>query len=420
MRAARGELPDSSINVDAEAAGTANRGASREGRSLLGMQLLEPGSEVYITRGPKQGQKCRVLGNGCGGHTDLGKGMRLGSWWVNSARSGGPQWCPVSREPVPSPQHWERIVEATRPDSSFSAQSSGPPAISLEGLWEGYAVLLDLDGERSHHPTAPPNRAQPLRWVLGREGARGIFGGGYTTWPAAHVTNKNRGRVWQTLRGRYSPKASGGLKLMGEWEAVPGSRLQSLGLGPGQGEPKRTRVHYCGRVFLKVETQEICCVGAWRDDTDGAQGAFMMSRLQCNDANVSVWHGSVLGKMEHWVLCLQPNRKAPCVWGAAIRSKETLECSGLKLIHGVASDQSIDVHEHDSDSSVHRLVCSGRFASDDVFAGRCWRGPKEGDFCLCRHDGCARNLVRYIAIRSVQTCSGGCLNCLPWVRRSWW
>jgi len=74
---------------------------------------------------------------------------------------------PVSLEPVSPHCHWERIVDATRLDSDLSGGSCDQPPLSVCGLWEGHAVLLDTECERSCHPTALPNRAQSLRWVPG-------------------------------------------------------------------------------------------------------------------------------------------------------------------------------------------------------------------------------------------------------------
>lgn len=349
-------------------------GAPAEPAKKVLAEILCPGRSVYITSGPKQGAVCKVLGTDLSGSTSFGRGVKLGCWWERAALLGKVSRFPVALGPVPCPRHWENVVKALE----ATPLAVGVPPASLDGMWEGHAILLDKEGERSKHPTAPRDRAQALRWVLGSCGDGKVFGAGYTTWPAAFIMNSNFGRVWKTLEGWYSADAQGKMHLKATWERVPGSRIESAGLGKAQGEAVHTQMRLDGHVY--IEAGELCFAGKWYDETpDGNTvcGAFALRKVVREGMYVGVWSGEVFSEPERWVLSIRQGCQAPTLFGAAVTAQ------GPKMLRGVASEGLFEVHEHETygDDST-RLVCKGTWDKEGVVSGSCRRGLQVGKFRL--------------------------------------
>eukprot|EP00746_Dinoflagellata_sp_MGD_P067683 gnl/MRDRNA2_/MRDRNA2_27941_c0_seq1.p1 gnl/MRDRNA2_/MRDRNA2_27941_c0~~gnl/MRDRNA2_/MRDRNA2_27941_c0_seq1.p1 ORF type:complete len:785 (+),score=152.94 gnl/MRDRNA2_/MRDRNA2_27941_c0_seq1:287-2356(+) len=345
---------------------------ARESVSTVLTEILSPGRHVYITAGPKQGVICKVLGTDPSGSTNLAGGVRLGCWWERAALMGSIHRFPVALGPVPRPHQWENVMDAVEAVTAETAV----PATSLDGMWVGHAVLIDKEGERSKHPTARPDRAQALRWILGSCGNGKVFGAGYTTWPAAHVMNSNFGRVWKTLEGKYSPDEKGKVQLTATWERVPGSRIESDGLGKAQGAAVHTHLQFNGHVYIK--SGELCIAGKWYDETPEGTivcGALALTKVIDERMQVGMWRGTVSGQTERWVLGIQQGLQAPTVFGA------TLTPHGPKLLRGVTSEGSIEVHEHEVYKGSARLVCKGS-VSNGILTGSCRRGEQTGKFNL--------------------------------------
>lgn len=350
-----------------------NNEVSGESVDKILQKILRPGHEVYITGGPKQGLTCKVFGTDRSGSTSFGRGMKIGCWWERAALLGSVSKLPISLGPVPRPRHWENVMEAIE----VEPPTVGVPPASLDGMWIGHAILIEKDGERSKHPTAPASRDQSLRWILGSCGDGQIYGAGYTTWPAAYIMNANFGRVWKTLQGTYNPDDQSKIKLTATWERVPGSRVQELGLGKAQGEAVHTHVRLEGHIY--VEAGDLCLAGKWYDETPKSTtviGAFALRKVVQEGMSVGVWSGEILGKYERWVLATQTGSQAPSIFGAAITAQ------GPKLLRGVAWEDSLEIHEHEANvDGSPRLICKGAL-SNDVLSGNCQRGKQVGKFQL--------------------------------------
>jgi len=312
---------------------------SAAARSALGdsVETLQPGQLLYVAAGPPAGRAARIAACLPSGHISLDYGPVLGSWWLEATPH--PAAFPVSSTASKRPSRFRRVMEATMRVEAMRAMP-GPPQSFLSGVWEGDAVLISQD--RSEHPTAPAERAQHLRWVLG--GGRGngeICGAGFTTWPAAHVMLDTRGRVWHTLRGEYKPE-EGHIELIAEWEAVPGSRHLPDGLGPGQGEAVHQRTRLTGRVWWDDRCSELCFGGTWLD-CKGVQGAFLLVHQDPVGRKLSrsgSWTGNADLRPHHWVLAVEPDM-VPGAFGAVTDEDASEHSNGLSLLRGIVKNAGV-------------------------------------------------------------------------------
>ncbi|CAJ1336554.1 unnamed protein product, partial [Effrenium voratum] len=239
---------------------------------------------MYITSGPSQGRALQVRGTR-EGHLELDGGLLLGAWWPDTPAHRCP--APLSLTAVPRNTRQRRVLEAAR----LAEAPVSVPSTFLAGRWRGDAVLIS---GRKDHPTAPPERAQDLCWVLG--GDKELRGAGFTTWPAAHVLLGVGGRVFHTIRGTYE---DGALQLDLHWETSVASRCPGEKLSPEQGGSAPAHVQVSGRVWWDDRRGALLLAGLWQEE--GASGALLLTR-ETSDAGL--WEGDVDGNAAQWVLSL--------------------------------------------------------------------------------------------------------------------
>ncbi|CAJ1404755.1 unnamed protein product [Effrenium voratum] len=240
---------------------------------------------MYITSGPSQGRALQVRGTR-EGHLELDGGLLLGAWWPDTPAHRCP--APLSLTAVPRNTRQRRVLEAAR----LAEAPVSVPSTFLAGRWRGDAVLIS---GRKDHPTAPPERAQDLCWVLG--GDKELRGAGFTTWPAAHVLLGVGGRVFHTIRGTYE---DGALQLDLHWETSVASRCPGEKLSPEQGGSAPAHVQVSGRVWWDDRRGALLLAGLWQEE--GASGALLLTREPTSDAGL--WEGDVDGNAAQWVLSL--------------------------------------------------------------------------------------------------------------------
>ncbi|CAE7203692.1 Sirt7, partial [Symbiodinium sp. CCMP2456] len=301
----------------------------------LSEQSTEVGSLLYLTAGPSEGRAVRVA-RLQDGHVELDCGLRLGSWWLSAAPHSAR--FPLSGTARVRPARCRRAVEAARLIELPVRANTSPPATFLTGVWCGDAVLLD--SRRSEHPTAQPDRAQDLRWVLSAVSVGGeIMGAGFTTWPAANVLDSSGGKVWFTIRGNYCAEG-GTIQLTITWEAGSGSQPSSeMSETPGP----QNQIH--GRVWFDDRRGSLVLAGQWQDQ-QGDSGAILMTQAQdsCRlfpKASASFWEGTVDGHQQSWVLAMDADG-CPSAFGAARLGPDGNPSQGLRLLRGIVQSTEED------------------------------------------------------------------------------